>query len=372
MLLRVHSQPTGKVCASVHGMAGQERVWAFPDPADPARAIEQVQLSSPRSPSVSSPGPSTGCSGRWAWLNPARSQLRSATPLHRAAALLFPHRPMHNIKPSQYDRVRPLFQLLDHHLATAAILDGSAPAAIYVDDPAQPRAAFTWTGYRFFLAGSPQQATFNQHVRRLFVETIYPQARACGLEMFELKVASEDWEDAIRNTILPGQDPIKAQRQYFRLRALRHDWRTLLPADFHLAWITPELLARTDLAHLDDLREELCSERPSVEDFLARSFGVVAICDEDAALAGWCTSEYNSGDRCEVGIGTLEPYQRRGLATAMGSAFVEHALSRGVTQIGWHCWARNLPSIATALAIGYEQVCDYTSSIIVLRGQARS
>jgi hypothetical protein len=52
---------------------------------------------------------------------------------------------------SQYDTVRPLFQPLNYHLATAAILDGSAPATIYVDDPARPRAAFTWTGYRFYL-----------------------------------------------------------------------------------------------------------------------------------------------------------------------------------------------------------------------------
>lgn len=270
---------------------------------------------------------------------------------------------MPNLDPSHYDLVRPLFQPMEHHLAIAAILDGSAPAAIYVDDPAQPRAAFTRTGYRFFLAGSPQQAAFNEEVRTLLAETIALQALASGLEMFELKVASDEWEAPIRATILRGHEVILAQRQYFRFAALRHDWRALLPAGFHLAFIGPDLLARTDLANLDALREELCSERPSVEDFLARSFGLVAICEADVALAGWCTSEYNSGAACEVGIGTLEPYQRRGLATAMGSAFVEHALSRGVTQIGWHCWARNLPSVATALAIGYEKVCDYTTFV---------
>ncbi len=264
---------------------------------------------------------------------------------------------------TEYARVRPLFQPLEHHLATAAILDGSAPAAIYVDDPAQPAAAFTWTGYRFFLAGSPQQAAFNEEVRTLLAETIAPQALASGLEMFELKVASDDWEAPIRATTLRGHEVIPAQRQYFRFAALRHDWRALLPAGFRLAFVGPDLLARTDLANLDALREELCSERPSVEDFLARSFGLVAICEADAALAGWCTSEYNSGAACEVGIGTLEPYQRRGLATVMGSAFVEYALSCGVTQIGWHCWARNLPSVATALRIGYEEVCDYITFV---------
>ena len=267
------------------------------------------------------------------------------------------------LSPSEYDKVRPLFQPLDHHLAVAAILESSAPAAIYVDDPAQPAAAFTWTGYRYFLAGSPQQTEFNQQVGTLLAATIAPEALASGQEMFELKTASSEWEASIGSAILPGYELIQGQRQYFRFAALRHDWRKRLPAGFHLDFVTADLLARTDLAHLDDLREELCSERPSVEDFLARSFGLVAICDQDASLAGWCTSEYNSGDRCEVGIGVLDPYQRRGLATAMGSAFVEVALRRGVTQIGWHCWARNLPSVASALAIGFEKVCDYTTFI---------
>lgn len=36
-LLAVHPQPTGKVCVLVHGLAGHEGVWTFPDPADPTR-----------------------------------------------------------------------------------------------------------------------------------------------------------------------------------------------------------------------------------------------------------------------------------------------------------------------------------------------
>jgi triacylglycerol lipase len=36
-LLRVHPQPTGKVCVLIHGLAGHEGVWTFSDPADPTR-----------------------------------------------------------------------------------------------------------------------------------------------------------------------------------------------------------------------------------------------------------------------------------------------------------------------------------------------
>lgn len=43
-LLRVHPQPTGKVCVLVHGLAGHEQVWAFPDPADAARTTSYGAL----------------------------------------------------------------------------------------------------------------------------------------------------------------------------------------------------------------------------------------------------------------------------------------------------------------------------------------
>ncbi|MCX6030690.1 MAG: GNAT family N-acetyltransferase [Chloroflexi bacterium] len=273
---------------------------------------------------------------------------------------------MHILEPADYDTARPLFEALDDQLAVSAILECTAPARIYVDDPIHSQAAFTWTGHRFFLAGSPGDAGFNEAVRRLFAEKICPQALASGLKTFELKYAPADWEKVIPGVILRGKNPIKARRHYYRFRKLKHDWRGLLPEGFRLAFIDRALLEQAHLKHLDNLMEELCSERASVEDFLDKSFGVVALHDDE--LAGWCTSEYNSGNRCEVGIGTLEPYQRRGLATAMGSAFVEHALACGITQIGWHCWANNAPSIATALKIGFERVCEYATFIIT--GQA--
>jgi len=264
---------------------------------------------------------------------------------------------------SNYDQVRPLFQPLDLHLAVAAMLDGSVPAVIHVNDPIRPRAAFARIGHHNFLAGSPREPAFNAHVHQLLAETI----SAGGVEALVFKTSSEAWEAPLRSVLLPGYEILRAQRQFYRFQALRRDWRAALPASFRLVEIDASLLARTQLAHLDVLRDELCSERPSVEEFLARSFGLAAVCDADAALAGWCTSEYNSGDRCEVGIGVLEPYQRRGLATALGSAFVDLALARGVRHIGWHCWARNLPSVATALAIGYEKVCDYTTFVALIR-----
>jgi RimJ/RimL family protein N-acetyltransferase len=79
----------------------------------------------------------------------------------------------------------------------------------------------------------------------------------------------------------------------------------------------------------------------------------------EGQLAGFCLSEYNVDGRCEVGIATLEPFQRRGLATAMGHAFLSLARASGIRDVGWHCWRQNVASAATALRIGLRHVADY-------------
>jgi RimJ/RimL family protein N-acetyltransferase len=260
----------------------------------------------------------------------------------------------------EHERIRPLFQAFEDQLAVNAILEGTAPATIYVDHPGRPRAAFTWWGHHCFLAGSERDEEFNEAVGRLFREALWPHAPASGLDHYELRAAAEGWDGpAVR--ILQGHDPIQARHHYYRFREPKHDRRTPLPEGMHLRPIDAALVEDERLKNLDILRDELCSERASVEDFLARSFGVCALQGDE--IAGMCTSEYNSGERCEVGVVVLEPYRRRGLATAMASALIEEARSRGVTQIGWHCYARNAASIATALKVGFEKVHEYAAYI---------
>jgi RimJ/RimL family protein N-acetyltransferase len=258
---------------------------------------------------------------------------------------------VHELKPAEYDLVRPLFDVMDHHLAVQAILAGSVRARVYVDHPTHPWAALTWTGQRFYLAGSARKRS---HQR--FVEMVYAEALQAGSDMFVLYYAPDGWADAI-DRVLGSNFPVKAQRQFFVFRELRNDWRAMLPEGVALEFVDGALLEKTHLKNREALVEEMRSERESVADFLDRSFGVCLIQGDE--IAGWCLSEYNTADRCEVGIATLEPYRGRAFATVMASALVEHALSQGVSHVGWHCYAHNLASVATALKVGFQKVKDY-------------
>jgi RimJ/RimL family protein N-acetyltransferase len=110
----------------------------------------------------------------------------------------------------------------------------------------------------------------------------------------------------------------------------------------------------------------MCSERASVADFLARSFGVCLVDESERALAAWCLSEYNCGARCEVGIEVVEAYQRRGLGTGLARALCAEAAARGVERVGWHCIAANTASGATARAAGLALVARYTGAVVLL------
>ena len=92
--------------------------------------------------------------------------------------------------------------------------------------------------------------------------------------------------------------------------------------------ITPEFLS-SDLVGLAAVREEMCSERASVGDF-ARSFGLCPVHSNE--VAGWCMSEYNVGERCEIGIATAPNHQRKGIATLATWSFLAEAHRRGYTR----------------------------------------
>jgi RimJ/RimL family protein N-acetyltransferase len=264
-----------------------------------------------------------------------------------------------------YARIAPLFAAMGDHLAVSALLAGDATGQVYADDLARPAVALAWVNRRLYLAGSPGDASAIGPLRQLFAETIDPQAATTGMAALVLHYAPDDWERSIQEAILGNRRWAKAQRQFYTCDALSADWHTLLQQGFTLRPVDAALLADSRLEHREALMAEMCSERASVADFLAHSFGVCALRGDE--IAGWCLSEYNSGDRCEVGIETLAPYQRRGLGTAMTLALVEEAFARGLRQVGWHCYAENVPSVATALRAGFVKALDYPVYIVWLQ-----
>jgi RimJ/RimL family protein N-acetyltransferase len=260
------------------------------------------------------------------------------------------------------ENLESLFKSMEDHLGLYALLNGCISGEVFVDQPEHPEAALACIYQRrFFLAGSPGNAAFNDRMRAFFKEVVFPIARQRQAEAFLVYYDSAGWQSALSD-ILPEIELIRAEWQYYTCRTHLKNWREMLPIGFELRDVDQTLLANPYLKYIDQLKDEMCSERASIEDFLENSFGVCAIFDNE--IAGMCLSEYNCLDRCEVGIMTMNAYQRKGLATTMASALIERALEIGITQVGWHCYARNLPSVNTALKAGFVKQSDYPVYIV--------
>lgn len=263
--------------------------------------------------------------------------------------------PVRQLPEADFERVQPLFTPLKEHRAPQAVIAGATPGAIYVDDPVAPRAALLHVQNRFYLAGDPRSDAFNMGLRHLFAEEIFPAAREAGKEAFVLYYPP-GWEEAIEGVILRGKHPLRDLRHTYVFEGKEPpDWRSLMKRGFEIVPVSAELLAGEDLDNVAELREELASEAPSVRFFLMNRLGLCLVRD-DEEIVGWALSEYDLDERTEVGIATVEGCRRRGVATITGGALIEEALALGFTRIGWHCWANNAGSVATALRLGFEKV----------------
>lgn len=257
------------------------------------------------------------------------------------------------LKPDTYASVQALFKELTCHLSVQTVLAGILPGRIYVDDPTKPKTAILLPSnrHRVYVSGEPEP--------RLLADVMYllSQESLAGNYGFVVYYnTSHAWEQTV-GYVLQKQEITFSWRQLYRLKAPSSPIAKPLPAQIAIGRIAEAIVEDTTLVNRDLLIEEIHSESPSLEHFFRQNFG---FCAQDGhQLVAWCLAEYRYQGCYELGIETLEAYQRQGLATHLADAVIKHAFAQGATEIGWHCWAANTPSVATALKLGFEKVLDY-------------
>ncbi len=263
---------------------------------------------------------------------------------------------LYQLSLENFHLVEPLFAD-GHHLAIQSALAGESPAELYVDDPQTPQAALLhlWNG-RIYLVGNPGRTAFTQAFATLLRERYTPQASAEEPIGRAIDFTPASWEGTLA-LAFAGIESSRAERQYYRIHLDTPVAQPVLPEGFVLRQIDATLVAESSLLYHNDLVEEMLSEAPTVAFFLQHRFGFCL--QHGQELVGWCLSEYNHNQHCELGIATAPSLRRRGLATATALATMAEAQARGITSIGWHCWKRNVPSSNLAKKLGFKLVEDY-------------
>ena len=195
---------------------------------------------------------------------------------------------------------------------------GAATGDVFVDDVARPRSALLRVKRRLFLAGVADNDRFTEGVKAWFGEYLYPTAAREGTVEWWLCHDGEPWETTIA-TMVGERHPIRDDSVCYEFTARRAP--TELPAGMSVRAVDQALLAQGALRNLDALREEMCSERHTVDEFLAKSHGVCIARADPAGdeLVSWCLSEYDHDARCEIG---MRPSRTTGVAASRQAATV--------------------------------------------------
>jgi RimJ/RimL family protein N-acetyltransferase len=211
-----------------------------------------------------------------------------------------------------------------------------------------------------YLAGEPASGEICRALNRWLLDELYPRARQrAGVLDWNLTVDRAAWMPRLC-TILRGTRPMRNRRITHMLEAEdvpAGQPPETLPRGMALRPVDADLLAATDLEHYEHIRRWVDGWWGGNAEFLARGVGACLV-EDDRILVSWCLADWASGSRIELGIHTAEAYRRRGYGTMTARDAVQQALEHGYTTIGWHLWAGNAASAATARRAGLRQTHD--------------
>jgi len=260
---------------------------------------------------------------------------------------------LQRLDPQATAAVSPLLEGKDHLLLLDAVLAGTAPGYVMVDDPLEPHALFAQGPEGYYLLGDPSAAAFVSDLETEIHQVLLPRLGRDGwwyLTMYyepEMALAVERLfgPNSVDNPVAP----VYTCQRFFSRTGPPGAYEP--PADMLLLPTDAVLLSRDDLQGIDRVREWCAGDYLSLDAFLAYGFGVCLV--DGGVLAGWCTTDCVVGSRAEVGIHVQAPYRGRGHGTLLANAMVAECARRGIRHVGWHCYEQNLASACTALSAGF-------------------
>ncbi len=265
-----------------------------------------------------------------------------------------------------FSQVRDLFRgLMVFQPMCTAVLDGVWPGDVYVDHPAQPRAALlvsylagggpAWC----FLVGDAQDSAFNRKLNQaIFQDGVLGETTTMCL--FTCDPA--DWGGRLGEVGAPRQPAPMARRHYVATR-LAYDWRNRLPENIEVRAMDASLLTSDALVLPEPVQETLKNWASNTQPAW-RDFGWVAV--RQGQVVAWATVDFVTAGSGDLGFETLPAFQRQGLGSAVAAAAIEHGLAIGLKTIHWTCMQDNLASIATAEKLGLRRERDYAMYVFAM------
>jgi RimJ/RimL family protein N-acetyltransferase len=270
---------------------------------------------------------------------------------------------LYELTKSEYEIVRHMFEDLKYQLTTSAVLDGTSPGRVFIDDTSSPTAAFMHTVEGFFLAGSPESENFREGLKEHAEEIITRREtmRPAEEDLF-FGFTPDSWVDKF-DSIFKMRPPLDCPRRHYVCNKIKLDWRAKIPTGYEVRRVDLNLLKKLEFSIPQHMTEWIELNWGANEKFIQHGFGFCTV--HENQVVSWSIADSVSGNLCEIGIHTKSEFRRKGLATITAAAAVEYALSAGYSQVGWHTDQHNYGSIGIAEKIGFVKERDYTQYVCI-------
>ncbi len=261
---------------------------------------------------------------------------------------------MIRLNPEQFSKATPLFAgIAEWNVYVTAVLQQKSPGRVYVDNPDAPRSGFLVSLDRNYLVGDPNNHGFNTALSEELANTLLAGDRVNPANPeLAFNLDSPNWEPALAEILADWRwPPIWDSKQHYRFDQLQVDWHKILPTGYTITQLDIALLAEQGLTLPKHIIDSIRIGWQNEANFVENGFGFAALHHNE--MVCWCMADVTVGDRCEIGIETIAAHRRRGLATAVTAATVEHYSQAGYRHFSWHCAASNKASINTAQKVGF-------------------
>lgn len=251
---------------------------------------------------------------------------------------------IYKLQQSDFYKVEDLIKNSYHELSIKAVIDGTSPGEIFVDNFENPISTLIIGPECKVVAGKADNKLFNQGIKE-------------RLDFFDqVTCDDEEWENSIHE-IHKNIAIRKYVRRYYELEKLKFsDFLESLDNQYTLEYVNVGNLNTLDFENSDKLRDWI--NFIDISAFTEYCLG--AYIRKGKKIVSMSLVDCIVDDRIEIGVKTEKEYGKKGLGSIVTAATISSCISNGIKKIGWHCVDNNVGSIKTAEKVGFKLIKKYS------------
>lgn len=247
---------------------------------------------------------------------------------------------------SEYFKIRYLFEGQKRYTPVHAVINGSFPGRVFVDNTAEPRTAIVWAISRWaYIEGELENPSFNSSLIDLIQRIIIPDSLKTRMNRFELYA-----NNATRplNKLEDCLEIFNCSKHFESV----YVWNRTKYLSFRSSYSHPPGFV-IEMAEIPLLPSYVYDVPFVSEDFRSRTAVGFRLRLEDRVVAQCGSNGFTNGKEFMVDVNTFDKSNRsKGYATAAGVGLLDHCLVSGLNPL-WETTKDNIASQRLADKLGF-------------------